>query len=86
MESFLRLPLPQTISELEEQISVIERVQKQCLHAIKELMDREDFEKGIYYAQEIHELHQQKNMLETHKQYRRVRINRLKFEHFPKAE
>ena len=43
-------------------------------------MAREDFAKGVYYAQEIHELHQQKNMLETHKQYRRVRIGRLNFE------
>lgn len=80
MESFLQTPLPETISELEAQISIIEAVQKQYLCTIKELMNREDFEKGIYYAQEIHELHQKKNMLETHKQYRRVRINRLKFE------
>ena len=80
MESFLQNPLPETISELEAQIAVIEAEQKRCADTIKELMAREDFAKGIYYAQEIHELHQQKNMLETHKQYRRVRIGRLNFE------
>ena len=80
MESFLQNPLPETISELEEQIARIEEVQRQYLDTIKELMNREDFTKGIFYAQEIHELHQQKNMLETHKQYRRVRINRLKMQ------
>ena len=41
-------------------------------------IDAEDVEKGIVFPQEIHELHQRKNMLETHMQYRRVRINRLK--------
>ena len=38
----------------------------------------EDLEKGIFFPAEIHELHQRKNMLETHIQYRRVRVNRLR--------
>ena len=78
MESFLRKPLPETISELEAQMAVIEAVQKECTRKIRELMDAEDVEKGIVFPQEIHELHQQKNMLETHMQYRRVRLNRLR--------
>ena len=78
MESFLRKPLPETISELEAQMAVIAAVQKQCSQKIRELMDAEDVEKGIVFPQEIHELHQQKNMLETHMQYRRVRMNRLR--------
>ncbi len=78
MESFLRKPLPETISELEAQMAVIAAVQKQCVQKIQELMDAEDVEKGIVFPQEIHELHQQKNMLETHMQYRRVRMNRLR--------
>lgn len=41
-------------------------------------MAAEDIANGIVFPQEIHELHQQKNMLETHMQYRRVRINRLR--------
>ena len=78
MESFLLSPLPETISELEAQMDVIGAVQKQCEKKIRELMDAEDFEKGIFFPREIHELHQQKNMLETHMQYRRVRLNRLR--------
>ncbi len=78
MESFLLKPLPETISELEAQMAVIEAVQKECTRKIRELMDAEDVEKGIVFPQEIHELHQQKNMLETHMQYRRVRLNRLR--------
>ena len=78
MESFLQKPLPETISELEAQMALIGAVQKDCDKKIRELMAAEDVEKGIVVPQEIHELHQQKNMLETHMQYRRVRINRLR--------
>ena len=78
MESFLQRPLPETISELEAQMALIGAVQKDCDKKIRELMAAEDVEKGIVFPQEIHELHQQKNMLETHMQYRRVRINRLR--------
>ena len=78
MESFLLKPLPETISEIEAPMAVIEAVQTECTRKIRELMDAEDVEKGIVFPQEIHELHQQKNMLETHMQYRRVRLNRLR--------
>ena len=78
MESFLLKPLPETISEIEAQMAAIEAVHKECTRKIRELMDAEDVEKGIVFPQEIHELHQQKNMLETHMQYRRVRLNRLR--------
>ena len=78
MESFLLKPLPETISELEAQMAVIEAVQKECTRKIRELMDAEDVENGIVFPQEIHALHQEKNMLETHMQYRRVRIRRLR--------
>ena len=78
MESFLLKPLPETISELEAQMALIGAVQQECDKKIRELMAAEDVEKGIVFPQEIHELHQQKNMLETHMQYRRVRINRLR--------
>ena len=78
MENFLLNPLPEKISELEEQIALIEAEQKRCVESIRELMAREDMEKGIFFPAEIHELHQRKNMLETHIQYRRVRVNRLR--------
>ena len=80
MESFLQNPLPEKISELEEQIAIIDAEQKRCMDTVKELMAREDIEKGIVFPAEIHELQQRKNMLETHKQYRRVRISRLKMQ------
>lgn len=64
---------------MEEQIALIEKAQALCHASIRELMDKEDIARGIVFPQQIHELHQQKNMLETHKQHRRVRINRLKF-------
>ena len=78
MENFLLNPLPEKISELEEQIALIEAEQKRCKDTIRELMAREDIEKGIFFPAEIHELHQRKNMLETHIQSRRVRVNRLR--------
>ncbi|MCQ2443917.1 MAG: hypothetical protein MJ061_00235 [Mailhella sp.] len=78
MESFLLNPLPTRIEDLERQIAVIDEEQKRCTAAIRDLMDREDIGRGIVFPMEIHELHQRKNMLETHKQYRRVRINRLR--------
>ena len=80
MENFLQNPLPEKISELEEQIAAIDAEQKNCVDTIRELMAREDIEKGIVFPGEIHELQQRKNMLETHKQYRRVRISRLKMQ------
>ena len=80
MESFLLNPLPTKINELEQQIAIIDDEQKRCAATIRELMAREDIARGIVFPMEIHELHQRKNMLETHKQYRRVRINRLKLQ------
>ena len=79
METFLQKPLPETITELNEQIALIEKVQKQCTDTIRELMAREDPMHGVAFPAEIHELHQQKNMLETHKEFRKVRIRRLQF-------
>lgn len=80
MVSFLQSPLPETISELEEQIARIEETQDQCMRTIRELMAREDPMHGVAFPAEIHELHQQKNMLETHKEFRKVRIRRLRFQ------
>lgn len=80
MENFLRTPLPETMTELEEQVALIEKAQAQCARTIRDLMEREDPMRGIAFPAEIHELHQQKNMLETHKEFRRVRIRRLRFQ------
>lgn len=80
MENFLLTPLPETMTELEAQIALIEQTQEQCARTIRALMEREDPLHGIAFPAEIHELHQQKNMLETHKEFRKVRIRRLRFQ------
>lgn len=80
MESFLLKPLPETMTELEAEAALIEAAQKRCDDMIRDLMSKEDPAKGIFFPAEIHELHQQKNMLETHKEFRRVRMRRLRLE------
>ena len=80
MQTFLSQSLPTTINELEEEIVQIDAWRRLCTDLIKDFMAKEDPEKKIFFAQEIHELIQQRNMLETHKEFRRVRIARLKYE------
>lgn len=80
MESFLLKPLPETMTELEAEVAFIEAAQKRCDDMIRDLMSKEDPAKGVFFPAEIHELHQQKNMLETHKEFRRVRMRRLRLE------
>lgn len=80
MESFLLKPLPETMTELEAEAAFIEAAQKRCDDMIRDLMSKENPAKGIFFPAEIHELHQQKNMLETHKEFRRVRMRRLRLE------
>ncbi len=80
MENFLRNSLPETMTELEAETALIETAQKRCDDMIRDLMSKEDPAKGIFFPAEIHELHQQKNMLETHKEFRRVRMRRLRLE------
>ena len=80
MQTFLSQSLPTTINELEEEIAQIDASRRLCTDLIKDFMAKEDPEKKIFFAQEIHELIQQRNMLETHKEFRRVRIARLKYE------
>ena len=60
METFLQSPLPETITELEDQIALIEKAQAQCVRTIRDLMEREDPLHGVAFPAEIHELHQQK--------------------------
>ncbi len=80
MQKFLNQSIPMTISELEEEIKQIDEWRELCSRLIKEFMAKEDMQKKIFYAKEIHELTQQRNMLETHREFRRVRISRLKLE------
>ena len=80
MEHFLLKPLPETMTELEAEVTLIEAAQKRCDDMIRDLMGREDAAQGVFFPAEIHELHQQKNMLETHKEFRRGRMRRLRLE------
>lgn len=80
MQTFLSQSLPTTIKELEEEIAQIDAWRELCTHLIKDFMAKEDMEKKIFFAKEIHELIQERNMLETHREFRRVRIARLKYD------
>ncbi len=80
MQTFLNQSIPNGINELEEQIRQIDEWRALCTKLIKDLMAKEDMEKKIFFAKEIHELTQERNMLETHREFRRVRIARLKLE------
>ncbi len=77
MENCLRNSLPTTSIELEEQMQLLDEAQALCRARVRELMAAEDLAAGICHAAAIHEYTQCRNMLETHKEYRRVRINRL---------
>ena len=77
MENFLLKPLPETMTELETEVTLIEAAQKRCDDMIRDLMSREDAAREIFFPAEIH---QQKNMLETHREFRRVRMRRLRLE------
>lgn len=77
MPSFLLNPLPETIIELEDQLAALETLQQECKDALRDYMEREDPVHDVVYPSEIHELRQHKNVLETHKDFRKVRIRRL---------
>ncbi len=80
MQKFLNQSIPTTINELEQEIKQIDEWRELCSRLIKDFMAKEDMQKKIFFAKEIHELTQQRNMLETHREFRRVRISRLKLE------
>ncbi len=80
MQAFLSQSLPTTIKELEEEIAQIDAWRELCSNLIKDFMAKEDPAKKIFFPGEIHELIQERNMLETHREFRRVRIARLKYD------
>lgn len=80
MENFLQSPLPETISDLQDQIAFLDELQSQCEATVRELMEKEDRANKISFPKEIHELRQQKNMLQTHKDFRLARLKRLQSE------
>lgn len=68
--------MPNEISELEEQMAQIDQWKKIFSDAIRELMQIEMEEKK-YFPQEIHEFTQKRNMLETYREMRRIRIAKI---------
>lgn len=76
LESFLLKPLPETIPELADEIERINTLENEARQKIRALMDRENPAEGAFFAVEIHELKQYVNMLETHREFRNVRIRR----------
>ena len=79
MEKFLRKEIPETLTELETECALIEAWSKECEAESLDLMKREDPQKGLFFPQEIYELRQEKNMLASMRDFRRARINRMKF-------
>ncbi len=79
MEKFLRKEIPETIIELEAECALIEAWSRECEAESLDLKRREAPERGIFFPQEIYELRQEKNMLTAMRDFRRARINRMKF-------
>lgn len=66
-------------NELEEQIFQIQSWKKDCEDSIKILMEKEDFEKKIFFAKEIYDCVTRKNILSAHLDLRKARLNRMSF-------
>ena len=79
LQTFQHQPTATTICNLEKEMILIDEWKNTCSLAIKGLMAKEQNE-GIYFPKEIYEYTQQKNILETLREMRRVRISRLKLE------
>lgn len=71
--------LPLTKPELEAEIATIDRELEETDAALRTLLAAEDTTTGVFYAQDIHSLRQQKLMLMTRKDLRKVRIRRLQY-------
>lgn len=80
MRNFLNQSIPNTINELEEQIKQIDEWRSLCSRLIREFMEKENPAGKIFFPEQIHALTQERNMLQTHREFRRVRIARLKAE------
>lgn len=71
--------MPQTKPALEAEIAIIDRELDETDAALRTLLTAEDPATGVYYAQDIHNLRQQKLVLMTRKQLRQVRIRRIHY-------
>ncbi len=79
LQTFLNQAMATKICDLEKEITIIDEWKNTCTLAIKDLMAREVQDKE-FFPKEIYAYTQQRNILETHRDMRRVRIARLKLE------
>lgn len=69
--------MPQTQKELEAEIAILDAALDETDAALRTLLAAEDPANGVYHAQDIHSLRQQKLVLMTRKELRKVRIRRI---------
>ncbi len=69
--------LSQKIKKLDEEIENLIQEKKKIEEKIKDLMLHEDLSKGVCYANEIHNLIQQKNMIAVEIDFREKKKKRL---------
>jgi len=79
LQTFQSQAMATKISDLEKDIIRIDEWKNTCSFAIKDLMAKEQNDK-VFFPKEIFAYTQQRNILETHREMRRVRIARLKLE------
>lgn len=86
MENFLQTPLPQKKTELLERLEKLAEFTAQTEAEIKDFMDREDFERKLFFSRELHLLRQRKILLQSHNDFARLRLSRLQSEDYSKED
>jgi hypothetical protein len=66
------------IAECEAAIAEFTAQRDECLRRVRELMAQEDPANGIFHAQQIHALQQDKLRLDVEIEFKRKRINRIR--------
>ena len=69
--------MPQTQTELEAEIAILDTMLAETEATLRDLVARENPAKGVFFAQEIHTLRQQKLVLKTRQELRRTHIRRI---------
>ena len=69
--------LPEDIPTLEAEVAEMSLELEKVLKTTKELLDAEDFKKGIFHHEEIHAMKHEKLRLEVDIKFRTNKINRI---------
>jgi len=67
------------IADIQAEMAEFEKKRDECLASIKALRGEEDLAAGIFRHAEIHAAQQEKLRLDFEIQYRKNRINRMRF-------